>query len=469
MKRQSSLTAKFVFLTAPLAVFLLVVAAYVWISMKDGAKEIRDIQKVQDLAVDSDLLATVMSDSLRGYLINPSDESEFERKNAADAKLSKTLEELHALLTDKELLKIADELREIDEKGQNPAEDEVLGLLKAGKRAEAQSAFVKTYTPVHKQYQALSTKFNQIVSKQVELKTEDLDKSLRRSVLLILVGLAIGVGSAILVMFAAVRLSKQLLIISKDLGASGVSVMTDSRELETASHEVSQTASKSAAAIEESVATLEELSSMVKVTSDSARQAAKLADSSSETAKSGKEQVAQLVQAMHRISQGSRKIEEIISVVDEIAFQTNLLALNAAVEAARAGEQGKGFAVVAEAVRSLAQRSSAAAKDINSLIKESVLEVQAGTKFADQGGVVLTQIVTAVDQMSALTHEIAQANAEQTKALTEFSAAMNELDGASQLNASMSEKVASSAANLLEQASTQQRLVDQLGTIIAGN
>lgn len=163
-----------------------------------------------------------------------------------------------------------------------------------------------------------------------------------------------------------------------------------------------------------------------------------------------------------------KKIEEIINVIDEISFQTNLLALNAAVEAARAGEHGKGFAVVADAVRSLAQRSATAAKDINGLIKDSLTKIQSGNEIAQGGGEALKKIVNAVVKVSDLNSEIARASSEQSNGLEQITKAMNELDSSTQQNASASEEVAASAEEMSAQASVLDSLVSSLNGVING-
>lgn len=171
---------------------------------------------------------------------------------------------------------------------------------------------------------------------------------------------------------------------------------------------------------------------------------------------------------MRLISQDSKKIEEIIHVIDDIAFQTNLLALNAAVEAARAGEQGKGFAVVAEAVRALAQRSASAAKEINGLIKESVERTEQGSSIADNSGQVLTRIVSSVNKVVTLNKEIAQASNEQSQGISQISKAMNQLDQASQSNAASSEEIAATAGEIEHRAAELQSQVRILSAEVLG-
>jgi methyl-accepting chemotaxis protein len=172
--------------------------------------------------------------------------------------------------------------------------------------------------------------------------------------------------------------------------------------------------------------------------------------------------------SMNAIADDSKKIEEIIAVIESIAFQTNLLALNAAVEAARAGEQGKGFAVVAEAVRTLSQRTSSASKDISALIRASVEKVSLGSSQAKESGQVLEQVLVAIKKVSDINNEIATANAEQSNGISQISQAMNQLDQATQINAATSEEAAASAEELSAQAVQMRNVVKLLNKAING-
>ncbi|MFS4459623.1 methyl-accepting chemotaxis protein [Bdellovibrio sp. HCB2-146] len=245
-------------------------------------------------------------------------------------------------------------------------------------------------------------------------------------------------------------------------------VTTAAHQIAAASEELSQASTEQASSLEETVATLEELTSMVKINSENAKEAAKLSESTQSVAFKGEQEIRALVQSMGEISADSKKIEDIINVIDDIAFQTNLLALNAAVEAARAGEQGKGFAVVAEAVRNLAQRSASAAKDITDLIKGSVQKIEVGTQQAGRGGQVLGEIVSSVKKVSELNAEIANAGEEQFNGINQIGKAMNQLDQVTQINAATSEEAAASAQELSAQATHLTQTVDLLVTTIKG-
>ncbi|UYL09319.1 methyl-accepting chemotaxis protein [Bdellovibrio sp. SKB1291214] len=282
----------------------------------------------------------------------------------------------------------------------------------------------------------------------------------------------VGAGSCILLMvvlmWIAQRLASSVSHISSKISEAGAQVTAAIEQLSAAGQALSQSSTEAAASLEETVASLEEMTSMVNLNSDNAKQAATLSIASRESAERGQSEIHVLVTSMSEISQSSRKIEEIINVIDDIAFQTNLLALNAAVEAARAGEQGKGFAVVADAVRTLAQRSADAAKDITGLIKDSVDKIDRGTKVADKSGAVMSDIVVSVKKVSDLSAEISSGSSEQSTGISQISKAMNQLDSSSQSNAASSEEIASTAEEISAQATQMQRMMEDLSFLISG-
>ncbi|CAN5268038.1 hypothetical protein BH11PSE11_BH11PSE11_27980 [soil metagenome] len=209
-----------------------------------------------------------------------------------------------------------------------------------------------------------------------------------------------------------------------------------------------------AASLEETASSMEELTSTVKQTAENAIQANQLVASACDCAVRGGEVVDHVVQTMGSIKDSSRKIVDIISVIDSIAFQTNILALNAAVEAARAGEQGRGFAVVAAEVRSLAQRSASAAKEIKSLIGDSVDKVDAGGHLVDEAGAAMREIVASVKRVADIMSEIAAASSEQSAGIEEVNRAVMQMDGMTQQNASLVDDASRTAAGLQDQAET---------------
>lgn len=233
----------------------------------------------------------------------------------------------------------------------------------------------------------------------------------------------------------------------------GVSQISNaSSEIVAGNIDLSSRTEQQAAAVEQTAASMEQLTATVKQNADNAHHANKLAISASQTAKQGGEQVNNVVQTMTAIENSSKRIAEITSVINSIAFQTNILALNAAVEAARAGEQGRGFAVVASEVRSLAQRSSQAAKEIEGLISESVTQVSRGATLVGNAGKTMNDIVTSITQVHDIMGEIATASDEQSRGISQVSQAIVEMDSTTQQNAALVQQSSAAADSLEEQA-----------------
>ena len=236
-------------------------------------------------------------------------------------------------------------------------------------------------------------------------------------------------------------------------------IYTAAGEISAGNTDLSSRTEEQASSLEETASSMEQITSTVKLNADNARQANSLSVNASEVAIDGGAVVEQVVRTMSSINESSRKISDIISVIDGIAFQTNILALNAAVEAARAGEQGRGFAVVAGEVRNLAQRSAAAAKEIKSLISDSVEKVDNGNQLVAQAGKTMSEIVTAIKRVTDIMAEIAAASAEQSTGIEEINGAVGQMDEMTQQNAALVEQAAASAESLLEQASVMSQAV----------
>ena len=243
--------------------------------------------------------------------------------------------------------------------------------------------------------------------------------------------------------------------------SSSDAVAVASSEIRQGNTDLSVRTEQQAGALEETAASMEELNGTVKQNADNARQANQLAESASEVATRGGEVVSQVVGTMASISDASKKVVDIIGVIDGIAFQTNILALNAAVEAARAGEQGRGFAVVATEVRNLAHRSAAAAKEIKSLIGDSVDKVSMGTMLVEEAGKTMEEVVSSVRRVSDIVAEISAASAEQSTGIGQVNQAIVQMDGVTQQNAALVEEAAAAAESLQQQAATLVALVGE--------
>jgi methyl-accepting chemotaxis protein len=237
-------------------------------------------------------------------------------------------------------------------------------------------------------------------------------------------------------------------------------VQSGADEISKGNMHLSQRTEEQAASLEETAASMEEMTSTVKTTADNASQARQMSVAAREKAEKGGSIVNAAVAAMGEINASSKKIADIIGVIDEIAFQTNLLALNAAVEAARAGEQGRGFAVVATEVRNLAGRSATAAKEIKTLIKDSVARVEEGSKLVDESGKALEDIGIAVKRVTDVVGEIAQASHEQASGIEQVNKAVMQMDQTTQQNAALVEQAAAASESILDQAT---KLADMVG------
>jgi methyl-accepting chemotaxis protein len=254
-------------------------------------------------------------------------------------------------------------------------------------------------------------------------------------------------------------MNQSLLNIVLEVRTGTDSIAISSSEIAAGNQDLSSRTEEQAASLEETASSMEQLTSTVKQNADNARQANQLADAAAAVAVKGGSVVSEVVGTMESINESSRKIVDIISVIDGIAFQTNILALNAAVEAARAGEQGRGFAVVASEVRNLAQRSAAAAKEIKSLIGDSVDKVNQGSKLVGEAGSTMDEIVASVQRVTDIISEISAASAEQSTGIDEVYKAIGQMDQVTQQNAALVEEAAAAADSMQQQSQSLAQVV----------
>ena len=307
---------------------------------------------------------------------------------------------------------------------------------------------------------------DQIGANVSKLLDEETDKTMRLQGsmwLVAMIGVGIGIAAgAFMTVFLPMKITRLFRGMINELTTGASEVSSAAEQISSSSQALSQATSEQAASIEETSSTMEEISSMTNQNADNASSASKLAKGCNDTVEQGNSTVIAMDSAMKDITESSGKIAEIIKIIEGIAFQTNLLALNAAVEAARAGEHGRGFAVVAEEVRSLAQRSSSAAKDITTLITDSVKKSQNGMELVKSTKKVFSDVVVQVKKVADLVNEIATASEEQRNGIEQVTKGVQQMDQAVQQNAATSEETASASEELAGQSQQLNDLVERI-------
>ncbi|GAB2800416.1 methyl-accepting chemotaxis protein [Halomonas shantousis] len=254
-------------------------------------------------------------------------------------------------------------------------------------------------------------------------------------------------------------MQEQLIALVRSLRSSSDSVFTGAGEIASGSQDLSSRTEEQAAALQETASSMEQMTSTVRHSTDSSLEADRLAKHASQAAEHGGREVQQTANLMREIAASAREVNDIITVIDSIAFQTNILALNASVEAARAGEQGRGFAVVASEVRSLASRSADSAKQIRTLIETTTTQIETGAQQAERSGETISETVTSIRQVSNLMSEISSATREQNSGIEQINVAITQMDSVTQQNASLVEQTSAAAASLEEQAQQLANLI----------
>lgn len=470
MIKNASLKQKFMVLSIA---SLAMLSAISWISLKGiGQLDVRinHGKEISEKTTHASTSILIMSDAIKSYILNPEDKSNIKRKENADDEYVKDIQTLIQDLGNSTLIGHLNTLAEMDANELNPVENQVMKLISEGQLEDGKKYLLEVYLPIRDKYEQ---KFLQFAAEAqnhsaqiIKEATEEKETTILRIIGSMLGGIILSIiANGALFISVINRLTQSL----SSTSSIANKLVDRSQSVSKITETVSKGAVTSAEALQETVAAVEELSSMVQLTAKNAREAADLSNQSNQVAENGEVEIKNLIGSMKDIASSSKKISDIINVIDDIAFQTNLLALNAAVEAARAGEQGRGFAVVAEAVRSLAQRSASAAKDITNLIKESSGKVEGGQKTADSAGKVLTDIVKSVKQVLSLSDQIADASREQAAGISQITKTLNELDNNTRMNAKAATEMSSEMSSVKEESQETQNQIISLNSFVTGN
>lgn len=400
-------------------------------------------------------------------------QGEAERKTI-EAELQTRFTEMERCLADLDAIGLVPEnLGNLQEliKVWKPLSEKYKGIVaKIGVESEAElSAQVSLLSKDSQYLTSILLKMGDVLSnanKKSTAAANAMAENLRRSILTVA---AVVLFAALgLVFYLSFVLRRSLSGLSSSLAESGQHVATASEEMSKSSHALSSSSMQGAASLEETVASLEEINSQVSLNSTRAAEAQNLSGEALKNARAWEQRLNVLQESMHEIDLSSKHIQEIIGIIDDIAFQTNLLALNASVEAARAGDQGRGFAVVAEAVRGLSQRSANSAKEISQLINESATKTSTGVRLVGTSQVAMKEVFAVIQKLAQLNEEIAGASNEQAQGLKQISTATNQIDAATQSNAAAAEETSATAESLNAQSVILYKLVNELTKVVHG-
>lgn len=329
-------------------------------------------------------------------------------------------------------------------------------FILVGKASQATDFFISNLSNSFIEISTILKKLqNDIQNNLLQTLNNSKDHQADVTKLIIVVAMIFVIVSLVIGLFISKNIKSRLLSTIKTITSAGDTLVKSSDVLGTSSTELSNSAISSASSLEETVASLEEISSIVERNSQGAQKSAEISQDSLNLVTTGKKSIDELMLSIQNMEQSSKKIIDIVAVIDDISFQTNLLALNAAVEAARAGEQGKGFAVVADAVRSLAQRSSVAAKEIAELINTSTSNTEKSLAQATNGSQLFSEITTIISNLNQIVKEIAEGSKEQSIGIKQISQELNHLDMLSQNNS----KEAIETSNTAQELSTQTKIL----------
>lgn len=464
-----SFTQKIYFFMLPTILNAVLVAAISWFALSSNTRELDRATQLYEQSLLSQIAILEMGDAMKGYMLDPSNSEEADRKMKADQNNLIAIEKMKSLSNDPELLRLIASSADFDSTDLDPAENTFLELIKSKKQAEAKDFFMNSYLPTRKISNQKTSDLSREAKNLSTSKIAEIGNQMQFALNIIFLSLAASTIFLLAVIVIITRsISKPMNRVCDDLGGSITHMGETSSILSETSDQVSKSVTRSAATFEEIVASINEMAAQVKTNSDGAHVASELSSKNFTSAQKGEAEIKALIHSMTDVSKSSKKIAEITTVIDDIAFQTNLLALNAAVEAARAGEQGKGFSVVAEAVRGLAQRSALAAKDIAGLINDSVVKTDAGVRVADRSSHVLIEILSSASQISKLNGEIFSSAKKQALGIDQISKALQQLDHETQMNSEAAQRVANLGELVSEDVQVLSKAMNHLEHVVRG-
>jgi len=452
-------------MSALLAVLLLRTTTSSARSLEDMASLTQEVNHAQ--AIRKEML--VMGDSMRGFLLDPTQQKEWDAKMAADAALTKAVDGLLATAVDPARKQIAAQIGQFDEQQLNPAENRVLDTAKTD-REQATRLYFDQYLPLRirqmAQVEALLSEVEQTTAARATQEIGALE-SLKR-----LVYWFAGLGF-LLCLAAMVWAWRTTGAVSGRIESS-VTALTTAMEQTTmaaaqvagSSQSLAQSSTEQASSLEQTSASMEVMASLTRTNADNSRQAAAMMGETQQRVHDANTALDEMVTSMRAIVESSDKVSRIIKTIDEIAFQTNILALNAAVEAARAGEAGMGFAIVADEVRNLAQRSAQAARDTAGLIEESIANANLGNQRVAQVTGAMQAITAGAGQVKVLVDAVSAASREQAQGIDQVTQAMTQMEKTTQTTAATAEESAAASEELSAQAEMSMEVVGQLSALV---
>jgi len=411
----------------------------------------------------------VMGDSMRGFLLDPTQQKEWDAKMAADEALTKAVEGLLSSTDDAARKQMAEQIGQFDEQQLNPAENRVLEAAKTD-REHATQLYFGEYLPLRtKQMAQVEAMLNEAQQTTTARATQEIDalESLKTAVYWF-------AGLGLLLCLAAVAWAWRTTGAVSGRIESSVTALTNAMQQTTmaasqvagSAQSLAQSSTEQAASLEQTSASMETMASLTRKNAENSRQAAAMMGDTEQMVRDANTALGEMVTSMRSIVDSSDKVSKIIKTIDEIAFQTNILALNAAVEAARAGEAGMGFAIVADEVRNLAQRSAQAARDTAGLIEESVANANRGNDRVVQVSGAMQAITASAGQVKALVDAVSAASSEQAQGIHQVTQAITQMEKTTQSTAASAEESAAASEELSAQSETSMEVVGQLSALV---